>query len=158
MRRAALVVLVAASNAPAAADTSDRGEVVISDGASDALMLTVFSDTLDHGAHGMLFFAGAAGYTLAPPIIHAANHEWGRAGASFGVRVGLPVVGLVIGDEICSQTEHHAGDLLPCFGSALVGGALGILGAEVLDWTAISRGPADPSMPTARVVSIGGSF
>jgi hypothetical protein len=155
MKLAALLVLIAS---PAAASPSDREEVMIGDGASDALMLTVFSDTLDHGSGGTLFFLGAAGYTLAPPIIHAANHEWGRAGIDLGVRVGLPVVGLALGNAICSQEDHHAGDLQPCLGSALIGGALGMIGAEVIDWTAIARGPSAPAMPIAHVISIGGSF
>ncbi len=155
MRLAALLVLIAA---PAAAGTSDRAAVMISDGTSDALVLTVFSDKLDRATDSAPFFLGVAGCALGGPIVHLTNREWGRAGASFGARVGVPLVGMFVGNAICSHGEHHAGDLLPCLGSVLVGGALGMVGAEVLDWTVISRGPADPSMPIAHVVSIGGSF
>ena len=37
------------------------------------------------------------GYLLGGPIIHGRHHGWGRALASVGLRLGLPLVGLFLG-------------------------------------------------------------
>src|SRR5207302_1759498 len=40
---------------------------------------------------------GVGGYFLGGPIIHLAHRQYGRAGISLALRVGLPTLGAVIG-------------------------------------------------------------
>jgi hypothetical protein len=156
VRRAILAaVMVAAVAHPAAADLSDRGTIVITDATSDALMASLFVERIDRATHAAPFYVGVAGYALGGPIVHAAHGDWGRAGISLSARVVLPVVGIVGGHELCvagSDEDHD--ELLPCFGSMILGGIAGIVGAEVLDWAAVSRGPE----PRTMMLSFGAAF
>ena len=74
-----------------------------------------------------------AGYALGGPAIHWGHRRLDKAGGSFGLRVGLPVAGLliayVIGPKCQSGSEGDNGSLgcLPYLaGGAIVGGVAAV--------------------------------
>ena len=158
MKLAAIAVAATIAAArPAAADTSDRTEVIAADLFGDTLMATIFSERIDRGTNAAPFWTGLVVFAVGGPAIHAARGDWGRAGLSLGDRVVGPLLGMTVGDKLCMWHHDPNDTFLPCLDGLILGGAIGLVGAEVVDWTAISRGPA-PSMPIAHVVSFGGSF
>jgi hypothetical protein len=147
--KAAAIAALLALATPAAADTSDRTQVIIADGASDALITG--GVLIDPPAGKGLFELGVLGAMIGGPIVHLAHGDYGRAGLSVGARLVIPGVGMYLGDTLCEHTGHHG---LDCLTSLFVGGAIGLLGAQVLDATAISRGP----QPAPMTLGFGGRF
>jgi hypothetical protein len=75
---------------------------------------------------------GLVGYTLGGPIIHDLNDGGGRAGTSFGVRLGAPVLGALAFAGLAKLGDHCRKDDFDCDdspGIAIVAGA--VLGAAV---------------------------
>jgi hypothetical protein len=152
---AALLVLTAAPT-PAAAEISDRPEIIATDVVSDAAIGSVFLEDLSNSTDGALFVLGLAGAALGGPTVHAAHGDWGRAGISLGGRLTLPIAGMLIGDAVCTPDAEDR--FLRCFGHDLIGGAIGLAAAQVLDAALLARGPTDDGMPAAHIVSIGARF
>lgn len=71
---------------------------------------------------------GAVGYLFGGPVVHWAHGEGGRGFGSFGYRVGLPVVGLLVGEAAASSAEGG-------FSGGGVGLGIGMSAAIVLDAT-----------------------
>jgi hypothetical protein len=82
------------------------------------------------------------GFALSGPILHGAHGHGIRAGASLALRVGLPLIGSVIGerrgghehyncdfDNICDKASERAGDGL----------LLGLLGAAIIDGVVVAQ-------------------
>lgn len=152
MKRAAAVavVIVIASRAAVAAP-SVRTQVLLSDGVSDTLIV---GSVLLHADDGSKL--GLLGVLIGAPLVHAANDGWARAGWSFLARVGMPTLGFAAGVKICDlrATDAERHQMLNCIGEGLIGGVIGLIGAQVLDATVISR----PSEPTPVMLSFGAQF
>lgn len=153
MKRAAVAAVLACATT-AHAETSDRTEIIITDGVSDALIVAPAWRPIEEGAGTGPFWLGLSGAILGGPIVHAAHHDWGRAGIDLGARVIAIPVGAMIGDALCEHDPSSHGDILPCIGHDLIGAALGLIAAEVVDWTVIARGPTSTPM----MLTFGGHF
>jgi hypothetical protein len=77
--------------------------------------------------------------------VHIAHRQYGRAAASLGVRVGMPIVGLLVGDGIQQLTsggdphpwQEWDGPPSPWW---LLGLAGGFVGASIVDANVIAGG------------------
>lgn len=127
----------------ASGSTSDvdsyRWQIAVADAASVALLLS--------STHGYST-VGAWACLLGGPAIHLANHEGGRAGASLGLRFGLPALGALSGIAIASANANHGcsrDDQGRCdlfdrqLVGAVLGAGLGMLGAMIIDTTLLAR-------------------
>jgi hypothetical protein len=110
---------------------------------------------------------GVGGLYLAAPAVHLAHGRVGVAFGSLGLRMGLPVLGGVIGFAAaapCSSAESK--QFLGCafhgWGEAAVGGLLGLGAAVVLDAALLAHGTREISEPAEsgrpRVTSVAPSF
>jgi hypothetical protein len=157
MRILALTLILGASSTPARAGEHDRTAVLIADGVGDALALSVLVPHMPDRAISVMLSGGLIGQALAAPIIHAASADWGRAGIDLGARIAGPTLGVLVGAFVCDKvTPRKEGELLRCFEGALLGGAVGIVGAQIFDWLVLSRPTDDPA--SARMVRIGVRF
>lgn len=78
---------------------------------------------------GSLAAAGGLGYVFGGPIVHAAHGHVGKPFASFGMRVGLPIGGALLG---CAAQGKQGGDF-GCLGGAALGFLAGGIAAISLD-------------------------
>jgi hypothetical protein len=88
----------------------------------------------------ILFYAGAAGYMLGPPIVHIAHDRAGMAGASLGIRFVPPIV-LAFGSILC--LERFCGYMIPGLASVA---AVVALDAGVFAYENVPRGVPMVSM------------
>jgi hypothetical protein len=91
-------------------------------------LVSAFTSSVEFGV------AALGGYFLAPPIIHGAHGRWGIAAGSLGLRVGLPVLGGLLG---AAADDDCRGEICVPVISAL-GITLGALGAVALDASLLS--------------------
>jgi hypothetical protein len=100
---------------------------------------------------GFLVVSSVGGYFLGAPIVHASKGNWGRAAGSLALRTGAPILlgGIGAGLENCSDEDFTCG-----LAGALVGGALGIVAAIVLDAAVLARDTIEVQpkfLPTAGI-------
>jgi len=106
------------------------GELLTADALGAAVFLVGASSDSEVGN---LAAIGATGsLALTPAILHARHGNMGRAAASLGMRVGLPVLGAAIGSATCTE-DPSSDDWFQCLGSALGGFAVGALAAVIID-------------------------
>ena len=125
--------------------------------AADAASITVFAVSARNAlsTDNSYFWNGAAvvaggGYFFGAPFIHLAHHRLGGAAVSLGLHVGLP---LLFGELGNSQScpSGDGGEHGFCGGTAaLVGGALGVLTATIVDATVNSTEPDAPGQNEKR--------
>lgn len=100
----------------------------------------------DGGALGLGAATGngdiALGWIGTGAVVHGAHHNYGRAVLSVGMRIGLPLAGVFLGE---SSARGCTGDLCD-LGPALVGGMLGMGTAEVID-LALAKDEPDAALP-----------
>ena len=117
------------------------GSALASDGDSDA------------GRTGIDSFVvvGVGMYALGGPIVHAAHQNWGAAAASLGLRVGLPLAGILIGSGVDGCGAKSDADVCGAVGPAL-GALLGIGAAIAIDAAALGyeQVPATNAATTPR--------
>jgi hypothetical protein len=103
-------------------------------------LLVVLSDLAAVGMMasglGPLQSAGFATYAFAPPVIHLVQGRPGRAAASVGLRLLLPIGGILAGAalETCDPSEEW---FCGMSGGAL-GAAVGMIGASIFDATLLA--------------------
>jgi hypothetical protein len=83
----------------------------------------------DDGDGDIFITTGLLGYELAPGIIHFAHRNPGRAFASFGIRLGMPLVGVFLGAAAASGCDGFLCETSGA-GSGLL---LGMAGAMAID-------------------------
>ena len=101
-------------------------QILVADGLSTGLMIA--------GARSEgLTAVGLGGYFLAGPIIHGAHGDMPQAIADLGLRAGLPVAGLYLGNALDTNrdAEIPAGAILGLLGGGVT--------AMVIDYAALSR-------------------
>lgn len=101
-------------------------QTLIADGAS---LIVVPLGAAAAGSPEVAAGAFIGGYLLAAPIIHFAHGRPGIAAASFGLRLGMPLLGAAAGAlaDGCGERGEW------CVAGPVIGMALGMLGAVVLD-------------------------
>ena len=109
----------------------------------------------DFGVIGGLYLSGKydsptlgymaiGAYVFAPPLIHFGHQRPGSAGASFAMRLGLPLVAGRFASGAASCTVHEAdGEMHGCAAIwFVIGGLLGALTASALDCAVLGWKPA----------------
>lgn len=117
--------------------------------------------------------ASLASYLIGGPIVHIAHRHYGRASASVGLRIGFPVLGLLLGDAIHQGLNPGDPHVWQAFDGPpspwwVLGGIAGFVGGSVVDATVLAGGyekkPQRTWTPTARAthdgvaVGIAGAF
>jgi hypothetical protein len=101
---------------------------------------------------GGLFLGSGVAFTLGGPIVHGIHRDGGKAVVSLGLRVGLPVVGGLVGVFAgASGGEDCEGDMCQLSGVAAggaVGLGLGMVAASALDVTFLAYDSPPPSTNT----------
>jgi hypothetical protein len=82
-------------------------------------------------------------YLLVPPIIHLAHERYGAAAGSFGLRLGLPLGGALLGGVLASSGNKSNGGYGALAGAAL-GMVIGVGGAIAIDAAVLSREEVKP--------------
>lgn len=132
------------SQAPQVVKASYRGQVLLADGLS--LGMIILGPV---GGNDELTGLGFAGYFVGAPIVHIAHGRGGAALQSLGLRMGLPILGGMIGyrlgpnDVVCNEGrgDPQYGDGGACGGDhgsitgLLVGALAGAVTASVVDAT-----------------------
>jgi hypothetical protein len=105
-------------------------QTLASDGVSlTALVVGVGMSSGRDDFGSTLAWSGVLGYEFAPGIVHFAHRNPGRAFASFGLRLGMPLAGAFLGASMASGCDRN---LCEASGAAL-GILLGIGGAIAID-------------------------
>ena len=112
-------------------------QTLIADGTS-LLVLPIVAGVTQSPTLGAVAFGG---YVLAPPFIHGAHGRWGIFAASLGLRVGMPVLGGLLG--AAAEGGDCGGDICVPVGAA-IGVAIGVLGAVALDASLLSYETDEP--------------
>jgi hypothetical protein len=90
----------------------------------------------------------AIGLILSGPLIHGLHGRGDAAVGSLLLRATLPILGLVVGAESC--TERPVDDDLGCLDNAYIGFAVGAAVAVGLDYLALARKPVTTSPARVR--------
>lgn len=148
-----LATALAASPSTARAETETEwyGYKIIGTDLGGAALLIV-------GAKGESLPVAAIGIaTLAfgGPIVHVTHGNYGRAGASFGLRTGGVLIGAVIGAGLTSKSDDTYG--FSALAGMAAGGLIGFLTASIIDIAVIAREEKDLAA-TPRMFSLGGRF
>jgi len=156
--------------APSSASSVDPAwygwQTLIADTADIALLLVALK-TSDSSSTGAAVALGAVGFIVPAPAIHLAHGQSVRAGISFGLRLGLPLllggVGMITGQGSCGGSSPPAPgsfDLsgLQCLDEAVqgavIGAAVGMGFAVLIDASALAWAPRDHA-PAAVPVALG---
>jgi hypothetical protein len=119
-------------------EPSYRGLLALADLGSVGLILS---------GTGAGFTGGLAAYTFLAPTIHLAHDEGLRAASSFGLRLGAPVVGALVGYILlgsltksgCGSSYDDCDDSDGRVAGALLGAMAGMVAAMVIDDFVIAR-------------------
>jgi hypothetical protein len=98
-----------------------------------------------------LFWLAGGGYLLAAPIVHVAHGNPGRAVASLGLRVGLPVAFFGVGAlvEDCQGREFCG------LASLVIGVPLGMATAIALDAAVLARDTVERPLAILPTLTVG---
>ena len=96
------------------------------------------------GKVGVLALMGVPLYLVGPPLMHLSHSRPRTALASVSLRVGLPLLGLVVGDSLPDHCDE--GD---CIDSPpmkiVVGMGVGVVAASVIDAVFLAKGDEAPA-------------
>lgn len=110
---------------------------------ADAITMSLFFGGIAaEGDTGGIIALGYLGYIHASPIIHWVHGNVGKGFASFGMRIGMPLVAAGIGAIVGLSTKDNDDDLAgftsaAAFG-AVIGAGLGAAGASLIDALALA--------------------
>jgi hypothetical protein len=96
--------------------------------------------------------AGLGTYALGGPIIHFAHKQPTRGFGSFGLRVGLPLVGISIGVGLAAGCGSGEGSEWCAVGAIIFGGVIaggGALTAMIVDDSILGKAPKNPKKDEA---------
>jgi hypothetical protein len=147
-------------------------QTLISDGIAAVLLTSAFMQ--DDFASGLLALTGGMGvYAFGAPLMHAVNGQVGTGVKSFGLRVGLPTLGMIAGnlvgprDRIQCKVGQACPDSDESSIGIAVGATVGAIAASLLDARLLAKKrviefaqlvPAIGYGPTGFRVGLGGSF
>jgi hypothetical protein len=178
MRLVILLVVITAlavrhvhADAPAAYSESYRRATLATDGLALGLLTAgvMFTARGEGNLADTFVVLGASIYVVGAPVVHVTKSGNRRAAASIAMRVGLPLVGVVIGDALprdCGATGDCQGPPLAVY----VGLGIGIVSAAALDTLVLAKGdtrrsqrmskrsPFAGRLPSGIVVGIAGRF
>lgn len=152
-------VLLAASTARAQSQSAEdaggyRWQIAATDvafiGATAGGLALEGRGVLDNLPSNMLMGIGIPGYFLGAPIVHVAHREYGRAGVSLALRLGLPILGGAIGARFASCTPGEWLCGLDEFGK---GFATGAVVAAILDTAFVAPGARTTEEPESVAVA-----
>jgi hypothetical protein len=130
-------------------------QTLTADGASMLLLLagaaTASSDAAGDSGDTMVTM-GLVGYEFAPGIIHFAHGNPGRGFASFGIRLGMPIAGIILGAASASGCDGFECEA----GGAALGLLLGMGGAMALDAAVFAYDDPERASDAARVLPLVG--
>lgn len=125
---------------PITREVSYAYQTLLSDGAAAALLAAgLLRDDADFGVN--LYSTGLAIYALGAPTVHFAHGQLGNGFRSLGVRVGLPLLGMLAGGLVGPKRDS-CDDSSSCNRSSLgtgIGLGLGALAAAALDAGLLAR-------------------
>ncbi len=115
---------------PAVTEDRSYGQhIVLTDVAVLATALAFgYGVSEEHGEYAAIY-----GLLLSGPAVHALHGRGWRAAASFGLRVGTPLVGFVVVSGLCG------GESLGCAGRAMVAGLAVFAGAVAIDALVLAK-------------------
>ncbi|HEY5926891.1 MAG TPA: hypothetical protein VIV11_34630 [Kofleriaceae bacterium] len=122
---------------------SYRGATLAADGVAVGLVAVGIATETN-----ILVLLGVSTYLVVPPLKHVTNERNARAAASVAMRVGLPLLGVLIGDSLprdCGPTGDCAGPPLAIY----LGLGAGVVAAAALDGIFLAKGDSPPSQPRA---------
>jgi hypothetical protein len=124
-------------------------ELVLADGLGVGSLWLLASASHEHEAGGVLATVAAGSLLLTPAFIHASHGRHGAAAASVALRLGLPLLGAVIGTSACTDSGGENW----CLGPPAVGFAAGALAAVAIDDIGLSweTRPVAPRAPRVQV-------
>src|SRR5262249_38024061 len=139
-------------------DTGYGKHLIIPDAAAYGMLLTAAFLPPDR-----VLEASLATYALGGPIVHCVHARYGRAAASLGVRIALPMLGGMLGDGIQQLGKpgvhpwNFDGPPSPWW---IIGGVGGLIGASIVDglWIAGGYHPKEKALtwtPTAHATAGG---
>lgn len=124
-----------------------RGWTLGADAAAVGLLL-VAADREDEG----LAKLSLATYLLGAPLVHVMKDRPTRGLTSLGLRVGLPIVGAMLGEALHSEPQCESGyDYVDCSDGpsdeAVLGVVVGIIAASAIDSVYLAKGEAPKPQP-----------
>jgi hypothetical protein len=149
---ATVAVVLALSSSPARAEEKWYGLQVAAPDVVGWVLVVVGAQSDNMGAVAL----GVGGIVLGGPIVHTAHDNWGRAAASFGLRVGAPIVGASLGAAVGAASGGGGKGALDAIAFAIVGAGVGYVAAAAFDIAYLAREDVPESAP--RMFSIGGRF
>lgn len=122
-------------------------QTLVVDGASfGAILMSASANRRglgDEAASGLVL-VGLLGYGLGPGVVHFLHHNTGRGFASFGLRLGMPIAGAIVGAAAASGCNRF---LCEADGAA-VGLLAGVGGAIAIDAVLLAYEDLRPTRPT----------
>lgn len=101
-----------------------------------AIGLTVYD--MNDGWETSAGAAGFASYALGGPIVHLAHGQWWESAGSLGLRVGLPLTGVMIASALNPSTGNSQADLAG-LGDGITAAAVGVIAAVAIDYIFLAR-------------------
>jgi hypothetical protein len=128
-------------------------QTLIADGSAVGLLLTAAAiEGQGSSDTDILVTAALLGYEFAPGIIHFAHRNTGRGFASFGLRLGMPLAGFIVGAATASGCDEY---LCEASGAA-IGLLFGVAGAIAIDAAVLAYDDVRPRRPDVRLVPLFG--
>lgn len=118
----------------------------------------------------LLVMAGVDVYALGAPIVHLANRRYATALKSFGLRMGLPMLGAMIGGKVAPSEQTLCDGETSCdsqgsSAGVAIGALLGATAAVILDAKYLAKKrvtvevtPMLQASPQGFSAGLGGSF
>ena len=139
---------------------SYRAQTVLADALAGAVMFAAYNSHDDARAQALAKL-GISAYVLGGPIVHLSKNRGKRALASIAMRIGLPILGGILGDGMTADNcEYYScGNDAPS-DEQMFGVLVGAVAASTIDALYLAKGdppaPAHAALaPTARLTQGG---